>query len=295
MARKPVSKTSEPERPIELAVPRDEAKRRLVERIERGQELTKVQINTEEGLETASHEYQKWSAFNTELLKQLFTTVALSKEYAWWGIAFVSMGRESLGQRIAKHHESVTEKLRRLDSIVERLEIYPLAASVQMAEVAEHTTAEAISRSKKVFVVHGHDEVAKTNLEVFLHEIGLEPIVLHRQADEGLTVIEKFEKHADVGYAFVLLTPDEVAYLAKDEPVDDSQRKKEKRARPNVIFEFGYFVGRLGRSRVCCVYTGDVTLPSDLNGLIYKRFEKSIEEVAYSIMKDLKAAGYDVA
>jgi predicted nucleotide-binding protein len=295
MARKPASKTNEPERPIELSVSREEAKRRLVERIERGQELTKVQINTEDALESASHEYQKWSDFNTELLKQLFTTDALSKEYAWWGIAVASMGRESLGQRIAKHHDSVREKLRRLDSIVERLELYPLAASVQVTEVAKHSPAEASSRSKKVFVVHGHDEVAKTNLEVFLHEIGLEPIVLHRQADEGLTVIEKFEKHADVGYAFVLLTPDEVTYLAKEETIEDAQRKKEKRARPNVIFEFGYFVGRLGRSRVCCVYTGDVTLPSDLNGLIYKRFEKSIEEVAYGIMKDLKAAGYDVA
>lgn len=295
MAKSPASKTTEPARPVELAVPREEAKRRLVERIERGQELTKAPINSEEALEAAAHDYQKWSAFNTELLKQLFTTESLSKEYAWWGIAVVSMGRESLGQRIAKHYESVTEKLRRLDSIVERLELYPLAPSVQTIEVAKLNTSEASTRSKKVFVVHGHDEVAKTNLEVFLHEIGLEPIVLHRQADEGLTVIEKFEKHADVGYAFILLTPDEVAYLAKDESLDDAARKKEKRARPNVIFEFGYFVGRLGRSKVCCIYTGDVALPSDVNGLIYKRFEKSVEEVAYGIMKDLKASGYDVA
>lgn len=134
-----------------------------------------------------------------------------------------------------------------------------------------------------------------SSLEAFLHEIGLEPIVLHRQADEGLTIIEKFEKHADVGYAFILLTPDEVAYLTAEDDLPDSGRKKEKRARPNVIFEFGYFVGRLGRSRVCCIYTGDVTLPSDIHGMIYKRYERSIEEVAYGIMKDIKASGYDVA
>lgn len=294
MARKPTSKSSEPERPVGLAVPREEAKRRLMERIERGQELAKVQINTEQALEAATHEYQKWSSFNAELLKQLFTSDALSKEYSWWGIAVVSMGRQSLGQQIAKHHESLTEKLRRLDSIVERLELYPLAPALQVTEVARHAPSDSRSKNKKVFVVHGHDEVAKTNLEVFLHEIGLESIVLHRQADEGLTVIEKFEKHADVGYAFIVLTPDEVAYLAKEESLPDDQRKKERRARPNVIFEFGYFVGKLGRSRVCCVYTGDVTLPSDINGLIYKKFERSVEEVAYGIMKDLKAAGYDV-
>jgi predicted nucleotide-binding protein len=295
MAKRPVSKPVEPDRPVELAVPREEARRRLVERIERGQELTKLPIDSEEALEAAAHEYQKWSAFNIELLKQLFTTEALSKEYSWWGIGVIPMGRESLGQRIARHHESITDKLRRLDSIVERLELYPLAPSVQSTEVAKHAPYEVSTRSKKVFVVHGHDEVAKTNLEVFLHEIGLEPIVLHRQADEGLTVIEKFEKHADVGYAFILLTPDEVAYLAKEESLEDAARRKEKRARPNVIFEFGYFVGRLGRSKVCCIYTGDVALPSDVNGLIYKRFEKSVEEVAYGIMKDLKASGYDVS
>ena len=66
-------------------------------------------------------------------------------------------------------------------------------------------------------------------------------------------------------------------------------------ARPNVIFEFGYFIGKLGRSRVCCLYTGNVSLPSDVNGMIYKRYEKSIEEVGYSIIKDLKAAGYGVS
>lgn len=150
------------------------------------------------------------------------------------------------------------------------------------------------TKMKKVFVVHGHDEIAKTNLEIFLREIGLEPVVLHRQADEGLTIIEKFEKHSDVGYAFILLTPDEIAYIKADESKEDSERKKESRARPNVIFEFGYFVGKLGRSRVCCLYTGDVSLPSDVSGMIYKRFTNNIEEVAYSIMKDLKASGYEI-
>lgn len=146
--------------------------------------------------------------------------------------------------------------------------------------------------NNKVFVVHGHDDTAKTELEIFLGEIGLEPIVLHRQADEGQTIIEKFEKHADVGYAFILLTPDEVTYLRDQESLSDNERKKEFRARPNVIFEFGYFVGRLGRSRVCCLHTGDVVLPTDISGMVYKSYTKNIEEIAYAISKDLKAAGY---
>jgi predicted nucleotide-binding protein len=189
-------------------------------------------------------------------------------------------------------YDTIATKIHRLDSIVERLEIIPLSDEIKNEDAATEGTAP--SRSKKVFVVHGHDEVAKTNLEVFLHEVGLEPVVLHRQADEGLTVIEKFEKHSDVGYAFILLTPDEVAYLASEDSLSDADRKKHSRARPNVIFEFGYFVGKLGRSKVCCLYTGNVELPSDVSGMIYKRFEKNIEEVAYSITKDLKACGYNI-
>ena len=148
--------------------------------------------------------------------------------------------------------------------------------------------------SNRVFVVHGHDSGLKTDVERFLHEIGLEPVVLHRQPDEGATIIEKFEKHADVGFAFVLLTPDEVAYTVVQENVPEGQRTTERRARPNVIFEFGYFVGKLGRSRVCCLHRGKVKIPSDLDGLVYKEVDSSLDEQAYSIIRELKAAGYTV-
>jgi predicted nucleotide-binding protein len=146
--------------------------------------------------------------------------------------------------------------------------------------------------SNEVFIVHGHDEKAKNELEIFLSEIGLKPIVLHRKADEGQTIIEKFEKHSQVGFAFILLTPDEIAYLKSDDALPDEKRSKEWRTRPNVIFEFGFFVGKLGRSRVCCLYTGDVTLPSDITGMLYKKYNNSIDEVSYGIIKELKAKGY---
>ena len=148
--------------------------------------------------------------------------------------------------------------------------------------------------SNKVFVVHGHDQGLKTDLERFLHEIGLEPVVLHRQPDQGQTIIEKFEANSDVGYAFILLTPDEVAYTIDQEAKSDGERTKERRARPNVIFEFGYFVGRLGRKRVCCLYKGKVVLPSDLDGLVYKQVDESVESQAYAIIRELQAIGYNI-
>ena len=293
MAKKPTAVTL-PNQPLELAMSRDEAKARLQDRIEKGLELKKLQIGTSAAFEALSKEYSKWDSYNSELLRRMFTTEELAKEYDFWGVMSLSMGEPSLGEKIADQYKDIDSKIHRIDSIIERLELIPLAQALQSGTTATQQSAVQ-SRSKKVFVVHGRDEIAKTSLEVFLHEIGLEPIVLHRLADEGMTIIEKFEKHSDVGYAFILLTPDEIAYLASEETQPDELRNKEKRARPNVIFEFGYFVGKLGRSRVCCLYTGNVTLPSDVSGMIYKRYENSIEEVAYGVIKDLKASGYTVA
>lgn len=288
--------TSEPKLPAELLISRDDAKSRLQERIQKGLELKQAQINSREALDAAKNDYSKWNSFNAELLKRIFSTQELADEYTRWiGIAISSMREPSLGEKIADLYKDIDQKIHRIDSIIERLELIPLNNAAASAATPTDETQRSPAKTKKVFVVHGHDEIAKTNLEVFLHEIGLEPVVLHRQADEGLTIIEKFEKHSDVGYAFILLTPDEIAYIKADEAKDDNARKKEFRARPNVIFEFGYFVGKLGRSRVCCLYTGDVSLPSDLSGMIYKKFANGIEEVAYSIIKDLKASGYAIA
>lgn len=294
MARR-VPPPQQPKQSAELLVPREEARTRLQERQSRGLEIRREQIVSRENYEKVSADYRKWDDFNTELLKRIFSTEEFSKEYSFWGGGVMAIGPTSLGEDIADLQKDIERKSQRLDSIVERLELVPVATTDETMSPAKTEPFEAKPKSLNVFVVHGHDDAAKTSLEVFLRENGLEPIVLHRQADEGLTIIEKFEKHSDVGYAFVLLTPDEVAYLRADEAKLDAERKKEFRARPNVIFEFGYFVGKLGRSKVCCLYTGNVTLPSDVSGIIYKKYESSIEEVAYSVLKDLKASGYKVA
>lgn len=257
-------------------------------------EIARLAIGSEEDFDDVRNQFYKWDSFNAELLKRLFTSAELSEEYSWFGAIAIG-GRQSLGAQIAELHNDINKKIHRIDSILDRLELIPIAQSVAIPAYGSNSITEhSRHMTKKVFVVHGRDEIAKTNLEVFLLENGLEPVVLHRQADEGMTIIEKFEKHSDVGYAFILLTPDEIAYLAHDDAKPDGERNKEFRARPNVIFEFGYFVAKLGRPRVCCLYTGNVSIPSDLSGLVYKRYDKTIEEVAYPILKDLRASGYSV-
>lgn len=289
--------TAQPTRQaLELLVSREEAKIRLQDRIKNGADLKSSRVASWETYASLKKEYDKWNSFNLLLLKQLFSNDSLAAEYdAYGGSMIISMDSPSLSEEIHDTYEEIDQKIHRLDSIIGRLELITLAQSSPTSKSPTDWSSSSETRTKKVFVVHGRDEVAKTTLELFILEMGLEPVVLHRQADEGLTLIEKFEKHSDVGYAFILLTPDEVAYLSTEDELADSERKKERRARPNVIFEFGFFVGKLGRAKVCCLYTGEVTLPSDLNGLVYKRYVANVEEVGISIQRDLKAAGYTLS
>ena len=122
----------------------------------------------------------------------------------------------------------------------------------------------------------------------------MEPIILHRQADEGLTIIEKFEKHSDVSYAFILLTPDDVGMTVAEYEKHKKGEDYELRARQNVIFEFGYFAAKLGRQNVCCIYKEGVTLPNDIAGLLYKKVTDTIDSIGYEIIKELKATGIKI-
>lgn len=155
---------------------------------------------------------------------------------------------------------------------------------------ASKARVKSESAVDKIFVVHGHDNALKDETCNFLTNIGFEPIVLHRQPDGGLTIIEKFEKYAEVKYAFVLLTPDDYGFKADELKKPEKERIGKFRARQNVIFELGFFIGKLGRQSVCCLYKG-IEMPSDISGLIYKNVDKSVEEVGYSIIKELKSAG----
>jgi len=124
-----------------------------------------------------------------------------------------------------------------------------------------------VINANKVFVVHGHDNEAKELVSRFLEKIGLNPIILHEQPNSGRTVIEKFEAFADVKFAVVLLTPDDIGGTSKS--------KLAPRARQNVILELGYFIGKLSRKRVCTLYKPGVEIPSDYQGVLYIEMDSS--------------------
>jgi hypothetical protein len=142
----------------------------------------------------------------------------------------------------------------------------------------------------KTFIVHGQDEVTKYSVKNFLQNtIGLpEPIILHEQSNRGRTLIEKFEQVSnDSDTVFVLLTPDD--RVAQPNESDDEKR----RARQNVIFEMGYFLGKLGRSsgKVILLYKGQLELPSDISGIVYINIDHGVEQAGEYIRRELRELG----
>jgi len=148
----------------------------------------------------------------------------------------------------------------------------------------------ATPSSNFIFIVHGHDAASKEELARILEKLGLVPVILHEQPQKGRVLIEKLEDHtSEVDYAFILLTPDDIGSQKDAKP-----EQAKPRARQNVIFEFGYLMGKLGRDRICCLYTGDIELPTDLEGIVYVSFNKSVHEAYEKIVAELRAAGYQL-
>lgn len=141
--------------------------------------------------------------------------------------------------------------------------------------------------NNKVFIVHGHDELALEQVTSFIKDIKLEPIVLKNQASGGKTIIEKIEEYSDVGFAIVLYTPCDVVAS-----INDSENLQH-RARQNVVFEHGYLVGKIGRSNVCALVKGDVEKPNDISGVVYIDLDNQ-KAWRFSVAKELKQLGYDV-
>ena len=149
------------------------------------------------------------------------------------------------------------------------------------------TTAREQQTTNEVFVVHGTDDGPKDAVARFLTKLGLEPVVLHEQPNQGRTIIEKFEEYAQVAFAVVLLTPDDIG--GRHGQLDGLQ----PRARQNVIFELGFFLGKLGRRGTCALLKEDVEIPSNYDGVLYIPMD---DHGAWQmkLVGELKGAGLDV-
>ena len=136
---------------------------------------------------------------------------------------------------------------------------------------------------EKVFIVHGHDGQLRESVARIIEKQGIEALILSEQANRGKTIIEKFENYSDVGGAVCLFTADDIA-KAKNGTTENY------RARQNVVFETGYFIGKLGRDHIVILADHGVEMPSDLSGVVHT----DTTNWQIDLLKELKAMGYTI-
>jgi hypothetical protein len=261
-------------------------------------------------------EYDRWNTFNSEMLLRMFTEPSISEEYdaagppgevlnlggrnpLWEGFSSYTERQ----QELRRFQQTLGAKLGQLLSIQERLALIdepapppqgPSTAVIGTAGpwpvIANGPGNEAAARAERprraAFVVHGHDDAAREATARVLAQLDVDPIILHEQANRGQTIIEKFERHSNVPFAVVLLTPDDLGRAKTETDLRE-------RARQNVWFELGFFVGKLGRDHVCALHKGPLEIPSDIQGVIYTRMDDG-GAWRYQLANELHAAGIEI-
>lgn len=266
-----------------LAVGKEYFEDYLQKRIVVGEEIYNRNIQTTRQLEQARQDYYDWNDFNSELLKQSFDNInsEYKEKYDRVNNIGIYVSPSSPAEELREFKDDVLNKINNLKQLIAKLPLIKVADGLDNA-----VTEKEFSDNEKVFIVHGHNNEVKLDVARTLEKLGLSPIILHEQPNSGKTIIEKFEDYADVGFAIVLLTDDDLGKAKKEEQLNT-------RARQNVILELGYFIGKLGRERVCPLYANGVEIPSDLSGVLYVELDKP-GNWKIKLAKELKACGYKI-
>lgn len=139
--------------------------------------------------------------------------------------------------------------------------------------------------SNKIFIVHGHDGEMMHDCARFIEKLELEPIILKEQPNEGRTIIEKFEDYSDLDFAIVLFSDDDVGKAKEEDEL-------KPRPRQNVVFELGFFIGKLGRKNTVVLHkvVENFEMLSDFQGVIFHSYDEGWK---MKVAKELKAAGFN--
>lgn len=284
MAKK-TQKAVAPHEPTQLIKSKSIFMKELEDRIIQGESILNVKIDTVEDLTKLKSDYSSWHDYNLELLKQSFNKT--HNEYrddynntGEWNGMFLG-GRRNLAEKLNEFAEKFTSKIKSLKKLVEKLPL--LKSSVENAPPISIDKQEV--NMSQVFIVHGHDDLAKVETARFIDKLGFEPIILHEQASSGKTIIEKIESYSNVGFGVVLYTACDVGAKKGEEA------NLKSRARQNVVFEHGYLIGKIGRKNVAALVKGNVQTPNDISGVVYLSMDSDWK---LDLAKELRESGYTV-
>ncbi len=255
----------------------------IKERINLGKEILKKVNATGINLSEIQMGIEKWRRGNIEYLIEEIGIRIVEEEYRPYANKVLLLEKTFSGQK-REISDALKEDISKLNNISQRLGKLKEVAS--KGEVGDKCS-DSISKSD-IFLVHGHDNELKELVARFLEKIGLNVIILHEQPNQGKTIIEKFEEYAHVNFALIILSQDDLGNR-KDKI---GKAELNFRARQNVIFEHGFFIGKLGRNRVIALKKGELEIPSDLKGVLYINLESADWKI--EVCKELYNAGLKI-
>ena len=269
--------------PVFLTYSRDVVAEKLQMQMETGSGLlNSVRMEGSVTDEDLAGSIKKWMDRTGHLLLNSFSDESIAGGFL--RAHAVTNGRDTTRTYWTKE---LPAKLMALDSVINRLDLFEedadLGMSTQQGNVSGRGTTDVPNRGT-VFVVHGRDSRLEAVARFLEHECP-EVTILSEEANEGLTLIEKFEKHAGRAlYSVVLFTGDDEGRL-----VGESELKR--RPRQNVVLELGFFLAAIGRDRVAVLYEEGVEQPSDFSGVSYIPFD-SHDGWKENLRRELRAAGF---
>lgn len=258
-------------------------KEELCKRLKLGEELLKVEIKNIQDLEQLKSDYRNWNDYNSEFLKSSFSKIQNEYKYRYdncdKGLGLMDFFDKN------KNHDPISDERNRiqikLDNIVQliaKINLIPVEVDKSIGDSFVNDDLE-----KNIFIIHGHDMKSLLELETILRrDFGLNPFVLKDLPNIGsTTIIEKFEHYAQkCSFAIALFTPDDV--MEKD-------GIQYLQARPNVIYELGWFCGKLSRKNVTLILKEGTDIFSDFQGIVQIRFKNEIVEKYRDLFQELKA------
>jgi len=273
--------------PTELLHSKADFRKVLDERIALGEELFNRPIQTQPEFDKNKEDYYSWSDYNSEFLKHAFNKEhnEYKKSYDHVGSFFFGSigGGNSPAQELTDFKEKVKNKVSNLKKLLAKTDLL----KTSLVENNNSLKHEIKLNKSQIFIVHGHDEVAKSKTARFVEKLGFEAIILHEQASSSKTIIEKIEEYSNVGFGIILYTPCDIGGKQNANP------ELKARARQNVVFEHGFLIGKIGRSNVCALVKGDIETPNDISGVVYVSMDES-DAWRYTIARELKKAGYNI-
>jgi len=119
----------------------------------------------------------------------------------------------------------------------------------------------------------------------YADENGFSFLSIVMMARPGLSrpLTDKFEDEASkCAFAFALFTADDFV---------SSETEHYGQARPNVIYETGWFIGRLEKTRATLLLQSGAEMHTDLQGVSRIHFQHDVREKFQEIRRELKAIG----